>query len=99
MEYAYRAEKPLGYVQLAVDTATTLGAIPVGAVFAIIVPENQAIRFRDDGVAPTATVGMPLPVLARLKYTVGNLQALRVIGQVAGAIVNVAYYGLSLIHI
>lgn len=95
MEAGYKGEQALGFRQITVDTAQSLGAIPNGAVFVIIVPEAQAIRFRDDGGTLSATVGMPLPALARLKYTGGNLGSLRLIGQVAGAIVNVAFYGYA----
>lgn len=93
MDPGYRSEKPLGYRQLNVDTAQGLGAIPFGTVFAIIVPETQMVRFRDDGTAPTTAVGMPLPALARLKYTPGNLGALQFISSPAGAVLNIAFYG------
>ena len=58
---------------------------------AIITAEAQAVRWRDDGVAPTATVGMPLPAGVTLQYD-GDLSQIQFIEQTAGAIVNVTYY-------
>ncbi len=104
---AYWADKPLGYAQsAAVDASTLISAltfstpgiaspaagIPPGTQLILIQPQTQAIRWRDDGVAPTAAVGYPLAVGAELRYT-GAHAALRVISQTAGAIVNVVAYG------
>lgn len=51
-------ERPQGYEQLAVaDTAVGLASIPTNADKAVIVVEDATIRWRDDGTAPTATVG------------------------------------------
>lgn len=58
---------------------------------AIIVPETQAVRWRDDGVNPTATVGMPLAVGATLVYD-GDLTKIRFFQQAATATLNVSYY-------
>lgn len=86
----------LGYCQLASIDASTLvsscaGGIPAGAKYAYFVPEAQAIRYRDDGTAPTATVGQPVAVGVSVLFG-GNLSALRVISQTAGAKLNVLFY-------
>jgi hypothetical protein len=81
---------PLGYQQITVTTVQSL-TVPSGATHALITAEAQAVRFRDDGVAPTATVGMPIAVGATLEYG-GNLSQLQFIAQSAGGIVNVLYY-------
>jgi hypothetical protein len=60
-------------------------------VFALIVPEGQAVRWRDDKTAPTASVGMPLAVGIPLQYD-GNIQDIQFIEQVAGAKLNISYY-------
>jgi hypothetical protein len=60
-------------------------------VFALIVAEGQAVRWRDDGTAPTATVGMPLAVGIPLQYD-GDLTNIKFIEQVAGAKLNISYY-------
>lgn len=92
-------DKCIGYVQMtSVDTAAGLTyptnvqtAGPHQPNFVKIVCEAQAIRYRDDGVAPTATVGMPLAVGTELRYD-GDLRKIQVISQVAGAIVNLLFY-------
>lgn len=59
--------------------------------FALITPESQAVRWRDDGVAPTASVGMPLAAGVTLQYD-GDLSKIRFIEQTASAKINVSYY-------
>lgn len=102
-----QALRPLGYAQSAAVDASTLissltftipggaatAGIPPGTQLLIIQPQTQAIRWRDDGTAPSATVGQPLAVAAELRYDAGSMPALRVISQTAGAIVNVTAYG------
>jgi hypothetical protein len=104
MQQGFKDEVPLGYAQsgavdagvaissLTFGSAATAG-IPIGTWLLLIQPQTQAIRWRDDGVAPTATVGYPLAVGAELRYTGQGQQNLKVISQVAGAIVNVLAFG------
>lgn len=50
------------YRQVTVSNAAPgvgLGAIPAGTTYADIIPDG-GVRYRSDGTAPTATVGMPL---------------------------------------
>lgn len=104
MQAGYVADNSLGYAQSAAVDASTLvssltfgsagaAGIPSGTQLLLIQPQTQAIRWRDDGIAPTASVGYPLAVGAELRYTARNLAALRVISQTAGAIINVVAYG------
>jgi hypothetical protein len=52
----------VGYQQIT-NAAAAIGlATPPTARVARIICETQAVRWRDDGAAPTATVGMPLAV-------------------------------------
>jgi hypothetical protein len=89
----------LGYQQitsLSSSTALTVPAVDLNGlncrpVIALITPEGQAVRWRDDNVAPTASVGMPLPVGVTLQYD-GDLTMIRFIEQVAGAKINISYY-------
>lgn len=84
----------LGYQQLPCNTAQPL-TVPADAQVALIRAEAQALRWRDDGTAPTATVGVPMLVAdAPLEFS-GNLAALQVIAQVAGGIANIAYYKIA----
>lgn len=57
----------------------------------MIQAETEPLRWRDDGVAPTASVGMLIDAGQTLVYT-GNLSAIRLIAAEAGAIANIAYY-------
>ena len=89
----------LGYQQIVGLAASTGLTVPQrdtnglvsSPTVAIIVPETQAVRWRDDGVAPTATVGMPLGVGAVLMYD-GDLSRIRFFQQAATATLNVSYY-------
>lgn len=88
----------LGYQQITPNTATGL-TVPANApdgskqqaTFAIITPEGQNVRWRDDGTAPTASVGMPIYVGTSLLYD-GNLTNIKFINMVAGGKINVSYY-------
>jgi len=86
----------LGYCQLSVTTAvlisTCSGGIPGGAQVAYITPETAAIRWRDDGTAPTTTVGYPVPTGGTQLIYRGNLATLQVIAQSGTATVNIAFY-------
>jgi hypothetical protein len=87
-----------GYQQITVSTSQGL-TIPARApdglnakpVFALIVAEGASVRWRDDGTAPTATVGMPLAVGVPLQYD-GDLSKIRFIQQTTTGIINVSYY-------
>ncbi len=99
-----RSEKSLGYGQFAagaIDASTLLSTItvngvvgiPAGTTLILIQAEAQAVRWRDDGTAPTAAVGYPLPVTAELQFTAQQIPQLRFIAQVAGAVLNCVFYG------
>lgn len=81
---------PGSYQQITVTTAQSL-TVPDDAILAVIVPQAQAVRWRDDGTAPTATVGMPMAVGEKLIYN-GDIRKLQFIAQTAGGVINVSYY-------
>jgi hypothetical protein len=81
----------LGYQQITSLSASTALTVPSGATLALIVPETQNVRWRDDGTAPTASIGMPIFVGASLSYD-GDLKNIRFIEQAASATLNVSYY-------
>lgn len=89
----------LGYQQITTLSSATSLTVPYKDVqglaarpsIALITPEGQAVRWRDDGVAPTATVGMPLAVGVTLQYD-GDLTQIQFIEQVGGAKINISYY-------
>lgn len=87
---------PVGYCQLtsmaaATQLSTCAGGIPQRTVIAEICVEAQGVRYRDDGVAPTASVGIPVPAGTCFAYA-GTMGTLQFIQQTAGAIVNVSFY-------
>lgn len=81
----------LGYQQITTLSAATALTVPAEATMALIIPETQAVRWRDDGVDPTASVGMPVNIGESLNYD-GDLRRIRFIEQTASAKINVSYY-------
>jgi len=70
---------------------TSLNGLNAKPVFALIVVEGQAVRWRDDKQSPTASVGMPIAAGSTLQYD-GDLTNIQFIQQGAGAILNISYY-------
>lgn len=94
MNPGYLAERESGYTQVTLDATTSQAlTIPSGCTKILIVPEVQAIRYRADGTNPTATVGMPIAVGGTLEFTMSQFPRLKLIAQVAGAIINVQFMG------
>ena len=88
-----------GYQQITNLSASAALTVPVLApdglnakpVLALIVAEGAPVRWRDDGVAPTASVGMPIAVGVPFQYD-GDLTKIRFIQQSASGILNISYY-------
>lgn len=87
---------PRGNAQMvSADLASSAGlpaTIPSSATRAII--ENngtQPVRWRDDGVAPTASRGGRIVAGGKLNYD-GVLSAIRFIREADGAILDINYY-------
>lgn len=96
MQQSFMAEKPLGYQQVTVTSAVFGIPFPAGragTVLILVQAEAQALRWRDDGTDPTATVGYLVPVNSELRYTGANPAALKMIAAAVGAIANIAIYG------
>lgn len=87
-----RAGTPNGFQTIAVLTAAVAPTIPADTTYAIVTPTGQAVRWRDDGVAPTATVGMPIAVGAVQQFSGASLAAVKFIEQAASAALNISYY-------
>lgn len=81
----------LGYQQITSASSATGLTPPQGATLALIVPETQGIRWRDDGTNPTASVGMPVAAGSYLSYD-GDLNRIKFIEQSASAKINVSFY-------
>ncbi len=91
----------LGYCQMtslatakAVTTANcTSGSAPTQSEHVIlqICAESQAIRYRSDGTAPTASVGIPVPAGTCYQWS-GDLRALQIIQVAASATVDIEFF-------
>lgn len=86
--------RALGYQQIVGAVASTALTVPAGAGMALISCAGAAVRWRDDGTAPTASVGYPLPVGGELVYTASNLAQLRFIETAPTATLDICYYGV-----
>jgi hypothetical protein len=91
---------PLGHFQGTVDAttakslATLIGtAIPGGSDWCQLY-NDVAIRTRDDGTAPTASVGIARQANAVVSYD-GDLAKLQAISESGAAIIDVAFYAGS----
>jgi hypothetical protein len=86
-------EQPLGYEQIlsaTLVTPTQLNA-PAYTKVAYIQVESGQVRYRDDGVDPTAAIGMLLVDGAVLEYA-GDLSELTFIEESGTPKLNVSYY-------
>ena len=81
----------LGYQQITSLSSAAGLTVPQGATLALIVPETQNVRWRDDGTNPTASVGMPIFVGASLSYD-GDFNKIKFIEEAASAKLNISYY-------
>ena len=81
----------LGYRQITSLSSAAGLTPPQGATLALIVPETQNVRWRDDGTDPTASVGMPIFVGASLSYD-GDFNKIKFIEETASAKINVSFY-------
>jgi len=85
------SRQPLGYQQIT-DLSAAVGlTVPDGARFALIQAKTKALVWRDDGTAPTSTVGMDLAAGSTLEYP-GDLTTIKLIEAEASATCNVSYY-------
>ena len=83
---------PLGYQQITSLSGAQTLTVPAGATFALIQAEAVDVRWRDDGIAPTASVGMLLPSGQPTQFS-GDLSVLKFIQTSGGsATLNVSYY-------
>lgn len=81
---------PLGYVQIT-SLSSAVGLTSQLGQRVLIQVETQAVRWRDDGTAPTATVGMRIAAGGELDYD-GDLSKIKLIEELASATLNVSYY-------
>jgi hypothetical protein len=90
--------RPLGYQQLTTamlqsSVGFTMPTVPAGMSvgYAVVQCNGGTVRWRDDGVAPTATVGMSIASGAELDY-VGEMTAIRFISSSSEPTCDVSLY-------
>lgn len=84
--------KPAGFQRVSsVDGGTGMLTPPDGVKLTLIQAESQDVRWRDDGEAPTDSVGMLLEAGQTLYYN-GDPLAFRAIQVTATALLNVSFY-------
>ena len=90
-----QAQKVLGYQQVAAGGADVAFSptIPAGTESIEVAVSAQAIRWRADGTTPTAAIGMPVAVGSSVVFSFQQLSLLQLIAQVAGAALDITYYG------
>lgn len=84
-----------GFTGTACTGANQTNGVPNGAFMANVCISTQAVNWRDDGVAPSATLGtggMPFPAGSCMWYAGYQLSAVQYIQQTAGAVVSVMFY-------
>ena len=90
------SDKPVGFEQLTAIGATAKGlaSIPVDANKAIMTVEDATLRYRDDGIDPTSTVGLKLfiagTIILNSRDSLDNFKAIRT-GSTNSEL-NISYY-------
>lgn len=82
--------QPVGFQTITPTVSTSL-TVPTGASHALIQCLTQNVRWRDDGVDPTALVGMQLAAGKDIFYA-GDLDEIEFIEETSGGVVNITYY-------
>lgn len=87
---------PTGFCQATVTTATLLSTacnIPAGSKYFAISVDTANVRYRDDGVAPTASSGVQWASTATAPFWyAGQLSAIQLVAVSGSPVINVAFY-------
>lgn len=83
----------LGYQQVTSLSSAAGLTVPAGTSLVLIQAESQNVRWRDDAVDPTTTVGSLLMAGSTLEYDGSSAASLKFIEVTASAKLNVSYYG------
>lgn len=85
---------PLGYVQVTnLSSPVGIGPVPTNATLAIINVSGGSVRWRDDNISPTSSVGMPVNADNGIQYN-GVLSQIQFIQVSSGspATLDVSFY-------
>lgn len=83
---------PSGGTGLTLTLTWADNVAPEGVSGAVIQAEAQAIRWRDDGGTPTASVGQVIAAGDSITYEGVGLSAMRLIEAASGGIANITFY-------
>jgi hypothetical protein len=87
---------PCGHQQistaLSAATKLTIPATCNNPTAILVRTETQAVRFLDDGTAPTTTLGMPLLATDAPFWYEGNIGQIQFIAETDGAVLDVNFY-------
>jgi hypothetical protein len=92
--HAQNGHPALGYQQITSLASATNLTVPTAngfASWALICVETAAVRWRDDGTAPTASIGQPLAAGQCFQYA-GPLATIQFIAQSGSPVLDVSYY-------
>ena len=89
-----RALVSKGYQQLSVSNTALSLTVPTGSLMAFAISEASPVRWRDDGTAPTTTVGVPQNASSTLILCgSGVLASFQVIAITGTTNFDLSYYG------
>lgn len=91
---------PLGYCQITslgsavslVTASCSTGSVPVGATIVEICVSTANIRYRDDGVNPTTSVGIPVSAGTCYAYAVIPLSQAAFIAVSGSPVLDISFY-------
>ena len=93
--YLYRSAGASQFISASTLASATGLTVPTGAAIAEICVETAGVRYRDDGTAPTATVGIPVVATssapACFQYA-GPLSAIQFILISGSPTMDISYY-------
>lgn len=93
------AKNPVGFRQLAVSSSavalsSATGGVPANAKRAVITVETNDIRWRDDGIAPTTSVGMLAKSTTIFELpSIQSINGFKAIHASADGLIDITYYG------
>lgn len=86
--------EPLGYQQLTVSSTAVAFTLPAGPVrMAVVMVEDNPVRFRDDGTNPSASVGTLVQPNVAILVCGAAMNKFRAIRQGSDAKLSVHFYG------
>jgi hypothetical protein len=86
---------PLGFQQITSLSSAKSLTVPVGAKYCLLSVDSAPVRWRDDGTAPTATVGVEIINGQQPFEYWGTLSAIEFIAASGSPVLNVSFYSIA----